>query len=135
MGKQYLKEIKLREYGRTSTHPCTFLFTPQLTRQGISNGHHYAVGALNTMWASAIKRAGIRYRNAYQSRHTYACWMLSAGANPTFIASQMGHASAQMVYNVYGRWMPESSMEQINTLNQQFRDSAPLVPHSAKADS
>lgn len=130
MGKQYLKDIKLREYGRTTTHPCTFIFTPQMTRHGISNGHHYAVGALNTMWATAIRRAGIRYRTAYQSRHTYACWMLNAGANPTFIASQMGHASAQMVYNVYGRWMQESSAEQVDVLNKQFRDNAPCMPHA-----
>ncbi|MBE0792002.1 integrase, partial [Escherichia coli] len=27
--------------------------------------------------------------------------MLSAGANPSFIALQMGHASAQMVFSVY----------------------------------
>jgi len=30
---------------------------------------------------------------------------LSAGANPSFIANQMGHENAQMVYEVYGTWI------------------------------
>ncbi|MGP7975381.1 hypothetical protein ACTXA3_18090 [Proteus mirabilis] len=30
-----------------------------------------------------------------------ACWMLSAGENPAFIATQMGHSSAKMAQNIY----------------------------------
>ena len=84
---------------------------------------------------TAIKRAGIRYRKAYQSRHTYACWSLSAGANPSFIASQMGHASAQMVFNVYGAWMTDSNAEQIAMLNQKLADYVPMMSHSHQSDT
>ncbi|WP_250192393.1 tyrosine-type recombinase/integrase, partial [Escherichia coli] len=41
----------------------------------------------------------------YHTRHTFACWLLTAGANPAFIASQMGHETAQMVYEIYGMWI------------------------------
>lgn len=128
LGQKHLVAVKLREYGRTTIHPCTFVFNPQVARVSDRSGYHYAVGSIGTIWDSAIRRAGIRSRNAYQSRHTYACWSLSAGANPTFIASQMGHASAQMVYNVYGKWMPESSSEQVAMLNQKLTDYAPNMP-------
>ncbi|CBY26763.1 TPA: integrase [Yersinia enterocolitica] len=37
--------------------------------------------------------------------------MLSAGANPSFIALQMGHASAQMVFSVYDERMSDSNDE------------------------
>ncbi|EIR8436329.1 site-specific integrase, partial [Escherichia coli] len=73
-------------------------------------------------------------RKAYQSRHTYACWALSAGANPTFIASQMGHSSASMVYNVYGAWMPECSVTQVAMLNNILNSRAPDVPQSDQED-
>lgn len=102
LGRQYQIEVKLREYGRSTMHPCTFIFNPQVTRKNSYAGHHYSVRSVSSIWETVTKRAGIRYRKAYQSRHTYACWSLSAGANPTFIASQMGHSSAQMVYSVYG---------------------------------
>ena len=132
LGRQYEIEVKLREYGRSVIHPCTFVFSPQCTRRGVHTGYHYAVNSINKIWASVIKRAGIRYRNAYQSRHTYACWSLSAGANPSFIATQMGHANAQMVFKVYGKWMSESSAEQVSILNQKLSEFAPSMPQGAE---
>lgn len=134
LGKQYEIEVKLREYGQSVMHPCTFVFSPQSTKSGARTGYHYAVNSINKIWAPIIKRAGIRYRNAYQSRHTYACWSLSAGANPSFIATQMGHADAQMVYKVYGKWMSERNTEQVKLLNQALSSPAPLVPHKLFAD-
>lgn len=129
LGKQYEIEVQLREYGQSVTHPCTFVFSPQCTKRGARTGYHYPVNSINKIWAAVIKRAGIRYRNAYQSRHTYACWSLSAGANPNFIATQMGHADAQMVYKVYGKWMSEKNAEQVSILNQALSRFAPSLPH------
>lgn len=48
-----------------------------------------SVSSLGSRWKSAVKRADIRRRNPYHTRHTYACWMLTAGANPSFIANQV----------------------------------------------
>lgn len=130
LGKQYQIEVKLREYGRSEMHPCTFVFNPQIvTRNGLA-GHHYAVSSIGQMWDTAIRRSGIRHRKAYQSRHTYACWSLAAGANPNFIAKQMGHADSQMVYRVYGSWMAENNQEQVTMLNQKLSDFAPPMPHA-----
>ena len=131
LGIQYEVEVKLREYGRSVMHPCTFVFNPQFTKKGDLAGHHYAVNSISPIWDTAMKRAGIRSRNAYQSRHTYACWSLAAGANPTFIATQMGHRNAQMIFTVYGAWMPENSEGQVALLNQQLSSYAPSMPHKA----
>ncbi|MEL2243126.1 site-specific integrase [Leclercia adecarboxylata] len=130
LGKQHHIDVQLREYGRTERHDCTFVFNPQLVRRSEQVGFVYKVDSIGDSWDAAVKRAGIRHRKAYQSRHTYACWSLSAGANPSFIASQMGHASAQMVFNVYGAWMADSSSEQIAMLNQKLAAFAPSMPHS-----
>lgn len=134
LGRQYQIEVKLREYGRTETQPCTFVFNPQIVTRNGRAGHHYAVGSVNQIWEGAMRRAGIRYRKAYQSRHTYACWSLTAGANPNFIAKQMGHSDAQMVYRVYGSWMAENNQDQVIILNQKLSDFAPSVPHAIGSD-
>ncbi|MEH4265878.1 tyrosine-type recombinase/integrase [Klebsiella aerogenes] len=133
MGKQHHIEVQLREYNRSVNHECTFVFNPQIVRRCDQVGFIYKVDSVGDSWDAAMKRAGIRRRKAYQSRHTYACWSLSAGANPSFIANQMGHASAQMVFNVYGAWMADSSAEQIKMLNQKLADFAPLMPHSQQS--
>jgi len=54
---------------------------------------------------------------------------LSAGANPNFIASQMGHANAQMVYQVYGSWMKENEEAQRSLLNEKLNEFVPSMPH------
>ncbi|EOC1318200.1 DUF3596 domain-containing protein [Cronobacter turicensis] len=132
LGTQHRIDVQLREYGRTESQDCTFVFNPQLVRRCKHVGYFYKVDSIGDSWDAALKLAGIRRRKAYQSRHTYACWSLSAGANPSFIASQMGHASAQMVFNVYGAWMADSSIEQIAMLNQKLADFAPQMPHSSQ---
>lgn len=131
LGKQHLVDVALREYGRSEQHPCTFVFNPQLvTRNGLA-GHHYSVMSIHQSWEKAMRRAGIRYRKAYQSRHTYACWSLSAGANPNFIATQLGHTDAQMVYKVYGKWMSDKNHDQLAILNQSLTADAPPMPHAS----
>jgi integrase len=60
-------------------------------------------------WNWAIKDSGVRYRNPYQTRHTYASMMLTAGENPTWIAGQMGHADIGMINRNYGRYVRDSN--------------------------
>ena len=51
----------------------------------------------------------MRYRRPYQTRHTYASMMLSAGESPMWVAQQMGHSDWTMIARVYGRWIPEAA--------------------------
>lgn len=56
-------------------------------------------------WKPALKRQGIRIRWAYQTRHTYATTALMCGVDPAYIARQMGHANAKMLFTVYAKWI------------------------------
>lgn len=58
-----------------------------------------------SLWAPLCKRSGVRYRNPYQMRHTYASTHLTAGANPYWIADQMGHVDVEMVFKIYGKFI------------------------------
>jgi integrase len=59
-----------------------------------------------TLWVPLCARAGVRYRNPYQVRHTYASAMLTAGTNPWYVAQQLGHVDVQMVFRTYGKFIP-----------------------------
>jgi len=132
MPEREIKVIK-REYGKRETEVVNFVFNPQVNSNKKDSNYHYSVLSLSQTWKAALKIAGITDRKAYQSRHTYACWSLAAGANPNFIANQMGHANAQMVHNVYGSWMPENDETQRAILNNKLNEFAPSVPHELKA--
>jgi len=60
-----------------------------------------------TLWQPLCKRAGIKYRNPYQVRHTYASVLLTAGHNPWYVAAQLGHEDVEMVFRTYGKFIRE----------------------------
>lgn len=60
-----------------------------------------------TAWIPVLQAANIPYRNPYQTRHTYASMLLSAGEDPMWVAHQMGHADWGMIRKTYGRWIPD----------------------------
>lgn len=59
-----------------------------------------------TLWEPLLTRSGVRHRNPYQCRHTFASSLLTAGENPWYVAAQLGHVDVQMVFRVYGKFIP-----------------------------
>lgn len=66
-------------------------------------------------WVPILRKAGIRYRNPYQTRHTFATRHISQGANLFWLAGQMGHKGPEMLFRHYGRYLKEYDNE--NTIN------------------
>lgn len=58
-------------------------------------------------WIPALKRAGIRYRNPYQTRHTFASRFLMQGEPELLVAKLLGHSTVEMVCRHYGRYVKE----------------------------
>jgi integrase len=88
--------------------------------------------AWNTKWGNVQRRAGIRHRRPYQTRHTYACWCLTARGNLAFIAKQMGHKDFTMLVEVYAKWMDDESPTELQHIwsgIQKQKQDAPNLPH------
>ena len=62
---------------------------------------------IHRRWRRLLATAGVRYRNPYQTRHTFASNLLMLGAIPLYVATQMGHADTTMVVRTYGKWIAE----------------------------
>ncbi|WP_313073153.1 Arm DNA-binding domain-containing protein [Atlantibacter hermannii] len=58
-------------------------------------------------WIPTLRKAGIRYRNPYQTRHTFATRHISQGANLFWLATQMGHKGPEMLFRHYGSYLKE----------------------------
>lgn len=58
-------------------------------------------------WVPTLRKAGIRYRNPYQTRHTFATRQISQGVNLFWLAGQMGHKGPEMLFRHYGTYLKE----------------------------
>lgn len=58
-------------------------------------------------WVPTLKKAGVRYRNPYQTRHTFATRNISQGVNLFWLAGQMGHKGPEMLFRHYGSYLKE----------------------------
>jgi integrase len=56
-------------------------------------------------WTPALKALHIKPRRAYCTRHTYATTALMGGVNPAYIARQLGHKNAMLLFKTYSKWI------------------------------
>lgn len=59
-------------------------------------------------WKKTLQLAKVKYRNPYQTRHTYASMMLTAGESDRWVAAQMGHTDTGMINRIYGKWIVDA---------------------------
>lgn len=69
-------------------------------------------------WVPTLKKAGIRYRNPYQTRHTFATRHISQGANLFWLAGQMGHKGPEMLFRHYGGYLKEYDGSTVNNIHR-----------------
>lgn len=62
-----------------------------------------------TLWVHALKKAGVRYRNPYQTRHTFASMMLMAGESVMWVSAQMGHTDWTFTARTYSRFIADDA--------------------------
>jgi len=78
---------------------------------------------VNGQWEAWLKKAGLRYRPAYQLRHTYASQLLMAGTSALWLAKQMGHGDTSMIHKIYGKWIEEEKPEFMDNLAKSLGQS------------
>ena len=59
------------------------------------------------VWTPLLAKAGLPYRKYHSTRHTYATWLLSDGADLRWVQQQMGHATIGQTADTYGHVQPE----------------------------
>lgn len=100
----------------TRQETITPLLSPAMQARRTKVNVWFVPTSWNTKWTNIQRRAGIRPRRPYQTRHTYACWCLAARGNLAFIAKQMGHADFTMLVKVYAKWMDDESPDELNRI-------------------
>jgi len=85
----------LRDQRKATMGKSEYVFLNYDGRPLLPNSVSYRI------WKPALKKAGLKPRSLYQTRHTFATLMLDAGELPGWVQKMMGHASMKMILERY----------------------------------
>lgn len=86
------------------------------------------------VWYPLLRFLGLRPRRPYQTRHTAATLWLAAGENPLWIARQLGHSSTEMLFKVYGRFVPNLTRQDGSAFERLLLQTGAVTPAHAAND-
>ena len=83
------------------------------------------------IWKPALRKAGLKGRPLYQTRHTFATLMLDAGEVPGWVQKMMGHSSLQMIHETYYSYIKNYRRDEgISFIENVYK---PIMSDTAKA--
>jgi integrase len=85
----------LRDQRKATMGKSDYVFLSFYGRPLLPNSVNYRI------WKSALKKAELKPRSLYQTRHTFATLMLDAGELPGWVQKMMGHESLKMILERY----------------------------------
>lgn len=86
--------------GRTGSSKMGFVFINPNTGQRWGGDR-----VVLAHWTRVLANTSVRYRNPYQTRHTFASMLLMAGEPELTVATLLGHTTVEMVRRHYGRFI------------------------------
>ena len=75
---------------------------------------------IRAQWIQVLKKAGVRYRVPYQTRHTYASTMLQVGENLEYVAKMMGHEDSTTTLRYYARFIQQTGVKHDSLLDEEY---------------
>jgi integrase len=114
---------------REGLRRCPYVFH---SRRGLPiDAHNFA----NRIWYPLLKRLGLAKRRPYQTRHTTATLLLASGESPEWIARFMGHASTQMLFTVYSRYVPNLTRQDGSAIGRVLQGWQPPASPRSKCSA
>ena len=75
-------------------------------------------------WANALKLCGLDYRALYQTRHTFASNMISAGEDILWVSQMLGHSNLQVTLTVYAKFIKTNKVKRATFLDNFSLETA-----------
>lgn len=90
------------------------------------------------VWYPTLTRAKLRRRTMYQTRHSFASNALAAGESPAWVAAMLGHKGAEILFNVYARYIPNRTRRDGSAFASRMGGTShgaesPVQPHAVQA--
>ena len=75
-------------------------------------------------FAKIRKAAGLKHVRLHDARHSHASMLLNAGENVKVVSERLGHASAQITWDVYAHTIPDMGRSAAERFEEQMKDAS-----------
>ncbi len=118
----------LREQRKITMGRSDYVFLNRKGRPLLPNSINYHI------WKPALKKAGLKPRSLYQTRHTFATLMLDGGELPGWVQKMMGHVSLKMILERYYSYIKNYERDDGNAFMEKVYEPS-LESADVKADT
>ena len=102
---------------------------------GLGNKPYVKPQLITIGWSDWLRKAKLPYRPTYQLRHTFASQMLMAGAEPIWLAKQLGHKDWGMIRKIYGKWIAEERPDHRGEIARKLGQSDPYTSQETNTNN
>ncbi|MCL1139568.1 Arm DNA-binding domain-containing protein [Shewanella pneumatophori] len=74
------------------------------------------------LWYPTLKKAGLRLRRPYETRHTAAVLHIAAHENPLYVSQMLGHSDTRLLFDVYAPYVANASRTDGNAFDSLMRE-------------
>ncbi len=114
----------LKEQAKATKGKTDYVFLNSYGRPLVPNSVNFSI------WKPALKKAGLKPRSLYQTRHTFATLMLDAGELPGWVQTMMGHETLKMILERYYSYIKNYQRDDGSAFMEQV-----YKPSISEADS
>jgi integrase len=86
------------------------------------------------VWHPALEAAGLKQRQPYNLRHTFAYFSLRGGVPIASVAREMGHSDVSRTFQVYGGWCHEMGADAAQ-IRESWADATNTPPAAVQTES
>ena len=83
-------------------------------------GHINVSNLRRRVWYTTLEKAGLKHRDLYNTRHTFATHALASGEDPGWVAKMLGHTTLLMLMTRYYRYIPNLTRKDGTLLAKQL---------------
>lgn len=99
----------------------TFMQSEWMFTSYLGEPFHQIQNVSKTYYEPCLKALGLRYRNIYQTRHSFACLFIDSNAPLNWIKNMLGHSTLQMLLKTYGNRINRDSGDRVDFLGKSAK--------------
>ena len=80
------------------------------------------------IWHQTLKRAGLKRRRAYETRHTAAVLHLAAHENSRYVSQLLGHSNTKLLFEVCAPYVVNASRQDGSAFSKMMLSGGMVPP-------